>query len=120
MNRFLGGYGGIGRRAGFRFLWRDPCGFDPHYPYQGYPPAKCGHPTRDGRTFLPFTLFKPGLFRIFCTQHDYLPLTAKKGCRFRGNPFSIGCVLISWMGQAINTCRRPCHRQQRELQERAL
>ena len=27
------GYGGIGRRAGFRFLWSDPCGFDPHYPY---------------------------------------------------------------------------------------
>ena len=28
------GYGGIGRRAGFRFLWSDSCGFDPHYPYQ--------------------------------------------------------------------------------------
>ena len=27
------GYGGIGRRAGFRFLWSNPCGFDPHYPY---------------------------------------------------------------------------------------
>ncbi len=28
------GYGGIGRRAGFRFLCRKACGFDPHYPYQ--------------------------------------------------------------------------------------
>ena len=27
------GYGGIGRRAGFRFQWSDPCGFEPHYPY---------------------------------------------------------------------------------------
>ena len=27
------GYGGIGRRAGFRFLCREACGFDPHYPY---------------------------------------------------------------------------------------
>ena len=27
------GYGGIGRRAGFRFLCRKACGFDPHYPY---------------------------------------------------------------------------------------
>ena len=27
------GYGGIGRRAGFRFLWRNSYGFDPHYPY---------------------------------------------------------------------------------------
>ena len=32
--KLLCGYGGIGRRAGFRFLWSDPCGFDPHYPYQ--------------------------------------------------------------------------------------
>ena len=30
----LCGYGGIGRRAGFRFLCRKACGFDPHYPYQ--------------------------------------------------------------------------------------
>ena len=30
---FLCGYDGIGRRAGFRFLWSNPCGFDPHYPY---------------------------------------------------------------------------------------
>ena len=29
----IGGYGGIGRRAGFRFLCRKACGFDPHYPY---------------------------------------------------------------------------------------
>ena len=27
------GYGGIGRRAGFRFLCRKACGFDPHYPH---------------------------------------------------------------------------------------
>ena len=27
------GYGGIGRRAGFRFLCRKACGFNPHYPY---------------------------------------------------------------------------------------
>ena len=32
--RLIRGYGGIGRRAGFRFQWSDPCGFDPHYPYQ--------------------------------------------------------------------------------------
>ena len=29
----LCGYDGIGRRAGFRFLCRKACGFDPHYPY---------------------------------------------------------------------------------------
>ena len=28
------GYGGIGRRAGFRFLCRKACGFDPHYPHK--------------------------------------------------------------------------------------
>ena len=30
----LRGYGGIGRRAGFRFQWSDPCGFESHYPHQ--------------------------------------------------------------------------------------
>ena len=31
---FIRGYGGIGRRAGFRFLCRKACGFDPHYPHK--------------------------------------------------------------------------------------
>lgn len=28
------GYGGIGRLGGFRFLCREACGFESHYPYQ--------------------------------------------------------------------------------------
>ena len=32
--KIICGYDGIGRRAGFRFLCREACGFDPHYPYQ--------------------------------------------------------------------------------------
>lgn len=32
--RFICGYGGIGRRAGFRFLCRKVYGFDSHYPHQ--------------------------------------------------------------------------------------
>ena len=28
------GYGGNGRLGGFRFLCREACGFESHYPYQ--------------------------------------------------------------------------------------
>ena len=33
LEKIICGYDGIGRRAGFRFLCRKACEFDPHYPY---------------------------------------------------------------------------------------
>ena len=32
-NKIICGYGEIGRRAGFRFLWVTPCGFESLYPH---------------------------------------------------------------------------------------
>ena len=32
-NKTICGYGEIGRRAGFRFLWVTPCGFESLYPH---------------------------------------------------------------------------------------
>ena len=80
------GYGGIGRRAGFRFLWSDPCGFDPHYPYHvGAKSAllRCSFillkKQQTGRLFFYFSRFcgekstiYPGTPRIFIEKRSSL------------------------------------------------
>ena len=34
LEKIICGYDGIGRRAGFRFLCREACGFESHYPQE--------------------------------------------------------------------------------------
>ena len=69
------GYDGIGRRAGFRFLCREACGFDPHYPY---------HVAADVISFAATFLQKSPL-----THFVAAPLQIEPACA--GLQFGFGC-----------------------------
>ena len=72
------GYGGIGRRAGFRFQWSDPCGFDPHYPYHV------------GMDYAPFK--KPSHLAGLFSYRSVIPISPHKTlrCKFSWGPRPAG------------------------------
>ena len=73
---YIRGYGGIGRRAGFRVLWITPCRFDFCYPHQkkgcrikrwpSHIKSSCSFPLKYSKSSLIYYLNSPQNYKKHC------------------------------------------------------